>query len=281
MKLAVITDTSAAISEAFKRYDNLHVLEIPIEIDGQDISSKTLADEDFFALMADAKDVPKTAQPRVADLEELLTRLKAQGYTHVLGLFLTSGISGFYQNAFYLQDAFAPMVVKFPETNITSSPLGNMVETALTLAQNGSDWADVLGAFDKQEKGDIAYMLVDDLKWLSKSGRLSNGAAILGTLLNIKPVLTFSAGGKVEVYEKVRTEKKSLARMKELLLRDMKKADRLYIIHADNLTKAQELYDYAVAEGYEQVEIVTFGPVIATHLGLGAVAYASSPRIGE
>ncbi len=52
-------------------------------------------------------------------------------------------------------------------------------------------------------------MLVDDLHWLAKGGRLSNGAAVLGTLLNIKPVLTFSTEGKVEVFEKVRTVKKN------------------------------------------------------------------------
>lgn len=279
MKFAVITDTSAAIADKYKHYDNLHILDVPITIDGNTYKSGEISNEDFYDLMATCEGVPKTSQPSVSDLEEKLKYLKMQGYTHVLGLFLTSGISGFFQNAFYLQDEFSPMVVKIPETFITSSPLGYMVETALKLAQDGKTWEEILLQFDKQEKGDRAFMLVDDLKWLSKSGRLSNGAAVLGTLLNIKPVLTFSSDGKVEVFDKVRTIKKAMARMKKLLISEMPKDSKVYVIHARAEEKAKELYDYAKAQGYEDIEIVTFGSVIATHLGLGSVAYAMSPHI--
>jgi DegV family protein with EDD domain len=279
MKLAVITDTSAALTEQYKSYDNLHILDIPIIIDGVTYKSGEISDQDFYDLMTSSQGVPKTSQPSIIELREILENLKMQGYSHVLGLFLTSGISGFYQNAFYLQDEFAPMQVKFPETNITSSPLGNMVETALENAQAGKSWEDILADFEQQEKEDAAYMLVDDLRWLSKSGRLSNGAAILGTLLQVKPVLTFSAEGKVEVFEKVRTARKTMARMKELLLKEAdRETSRVYVIHAQAEEKAQELYDYAREQGYKEVEIVTFGPVIATHLGLGSVAYAMSPK---
>lgn len=278
MKLAVITDTSAAMAEKYRSYDNLHILDIPIFIDGKTYKSSQLTDEDFYALMAASDGVPKTSQPSIIELTEVLDSLKMQGYTHVLGLFLTSGISGFYQNAHYLQDEYAPMTVAFPETFITSSPLGYMVETALENAQAGKSWEEILSVLATQEKEDAAFMLADDLRWLSKSGRLSNGSAILGTLLNIKPVLTFSSDGKVELFEKVRTTKKMMSRMKELLLENADKEDsKVYVIHSLADERAQELYDYAIAENYQHVELVTFGPVIATHLGLGAVAYATSP----
>lgn len=94
------------------------------------------------------------------------------------------------------------MKVVFPETFITSSPLGYMVETVLDLAEAGVEFEEIIAKFEEQRDGDRAYMLVDDLHWLAKGGRLSNGAAVLGTLLNIKPVLTFSTEGKVEVFEK-------------------------------------------------------------------------------
>ncbi|USI59852.1 DegV family protein [Lactococcus lactis] len=280
MKLAVITDSSADFAEKYKTYENLFVLDIPISIDGVDYDLQKISHEEWYDLMAEAQEVPKTWQPRVAELDRLLKDLEKQGYTHVLGLFLPAAISGFYQNIFYLQSEYEQMKVVFPETFITSSPLGYMVETVLDLAEAGVEFEEIIAKFEEQRDGDRAYMLVDDLHWLAKGGRLSNGAAVLGTLLNIKPVLTFSTEGKVEVFEKVRTVKKTMSRMKELLLKDAKDplAYKVYVIHTRAEDRAQELYDYALSQGFDDVEIVTFGPVIATHLGLNTVAYGISPK---
>ncbi|MFC4652203.1 DegV family protein [Lactococcus nasutitermitis] len=279
MKLAIITDTSADIAEKFRNNEHLFVLEVPISIDGIDYKPSEFSHEAWFDLMREAKDVPKTSQPSVAELSELLLKLEKENYTHVLGLFLTSGISGFYQNAFYLQNEFDRMVVKFPETYITSSPLGFMIETALNLADKGKSFEEILEKFEEQRAHDNAFMLVDDLHWLAKGGRLSRGGEILGTLLNIKPLLQFSEDGKVVVYDKVRTTKKAVNEMEKLFLEASNSEDfKVYIIHSGDEERARELYDFAKASGYEDLELVTFGPVIATHLGLGAVAYAVIPK---
>ncbi len=279
MKLAIITDTSADIAENYKKNPDLFVLEVPISIDGVDYKPSEFSSEAWFDLMKKGKDVPKTSQPSVAELSELLKKLENTGYTHVLGLFLTSGISGFYANAFYLQNEFKKMEVKFPETFITSAPLGFMIETAFDLAASGADFEEILAKVELQKNGDNAFMLVDDLHWLAKGGRLSRGGEILGTLLNIKPLLQFSEDGRVVVYDKVRTAKKALVEMKKMLLETAEKDTyKVYVIHSDAAERAQELYDYAIEQGYQDVEIAIFGPVIATHLGLGAVAYAVSPK---
>lgn len=280
MKLAVITDSSADFSEKYKTYQNLFVLDIPISIDGVDYDLQKISHEEWYDLMAKAQEVPKTSQPSVAELDSLLKDLEKQGYTHVLGLFLSTAISGFYQNIFYLQSEYEQMKVLFPETFITSSPLGYMVETVLDLAEAGAEFDEIITKFEEQREGDRAYMLVDDLHWLAKGGRLSNGAAVLGTLLNINPVLTFSTEGKVEVFEKVRTVKKTMSRMKELLLKEVQEPSdyKVYVIQTRAEERAQELYDFALSQGFDDVEIVTFGPVIATHLGLNTVAYGISPK---
>lgn len=279
MKLAIITDTSATIAENYQKHPDLFVLEVPISIDGVDYAPSKLSPETWFELMENAKDVPKTSQPSVAELAELLKKLEKDGYTHVLGLFLTSGISGFYANAFYLQDSFEKMTVKFPETYITSSPLGFMVETAFDLEASGADFPAILEKFEEQKNRDNAFMLVDDLHWLAKGGRLSRGGEILGTLLNIKPLLQFSDDGQVVVYDKVRTTKKAVGEIKKLLVKTAQNDDyKIWVLHAQAQERAQELYNYALEQGYQDVEIVPFGPVIATHLGLGAVAYAISPK---
>lgn len=281
MKLAIITDTSAEIADKYKKRDDLYVLEIPISIDGVDYQPSQIANEKWFDLMKSAKDAPKTSQPSVAALEILLHKLQDEGYTHVLGMFLPAGISGFYANAFYLQSEFSDMKVEFPETYITSSPLGYLVQTAFDGLDAGKSFEQILSDFKFQRDNDNAFMLVDDLKWLAKGGRLSNASAFVGTLMNIKPLLQFSEEGEVVVYDKVRTTKKALQAMKNLLMEKTKDGDyKIYVLNAGgDLSHAKEMYDFTLEQGFTDVEYTSFGPVIATHLGVGAIAVALTPKI--
>ena len=120
MKLAVITDSSAYLPQDVLHHDDLFILEIPIYIDGESyVEGKNLTHDEFYQKMAASKELPKTSQPSVAALEELLSGLTAKGYTHALGLFLSSGISGFYQNIQYLKDEFEGLTVEFPDSIMT------------------------------------------------------------------------------------------------------------------------------------------------------------------
>ena len=218
MKLAVITDSSAYLPQHLLHHDDLFILDIPIYIDGESyVEGKNLTHDEFYQKMAASKELPKTSQPSVAALEELLSGLTAKGYTHALGLFLSSGISGFYQNIQYLKDEFEGLTVEFPDSKITSAPLGMMVEDCLKWAGEGRLFDEIVANVQHQIDGTTAYIMVDDLNHLVKGGRLSNGAAIIGNLLSIKPILHFNDQGVIEVFEKVRTEKKAMKRLVEIV----------------------------------------------------------------
>ena len=130
MKLAVITDSSAFLQAETLRKEDLFVLDIPVNIDGQEyVEGVNLTAQEFYEKMARSSELPKTSQPSIAKLDEILSSLKEKGYTHVLGLFLSSGISGFHQNIQYMTDEFEGLTIAFPDTRITSAPLGFMVES--------------------------------------------------------------------------------------------------------------------------------------------------------
>ena len=131
MKLAVITDSSAYLKPEVLEKENLFILDIPVFIDGKTyVEGKNLTAEEFYQKMALSAELPKTSQPSIAELEDLLSTLAGNGYTHVLGLFLSSGISGFYQNIQFLKDEFPQLEIAFPDSKITSAPLGIMVQSA-------------------------------------------------------------------------------------------------------------------------------------------------------
>ncbi len=116
---------------------------------------------------------------------------------------------------------------------------------------------------------------------LVKCGRLSNGAAILGNLLSIKPILYFNDQGIIEVYEKVRTEKKATKRLVEIVKEVTSNGNyQITVIHGNASQKASDLRQLLLDSGVAtDVEIATFGSVIGTHLGEGSIALAYTPIV--
>jgi conserved uncharacterized protein len=282
MKLAVITDSSAFLPDSLRGNDHLFVLDIPVVIAGETyVEGKNLTASEFYEKMAAADDLPKTSQPSVAELEDTLTRLASEDYTHVLGLFLSSGISGFYQNIQYLKDEFPDLKIAFPDSKITSAPLGFMVENALTWVAEGQDFEEILLKIQRQIDGTSAFIMVDNLNHLVKGGRLSNGAAILGNLLSIKPILYFNDAGVIEVFEKIRTEKKAIKRLIEVVEEKTASASyQVMVIHGNAEEKAESLRQQLIEAGIaDDIPLATFGSVIGTHLGEGSIALAYIPLV--
>ena len=282
MKLAVITDSSAFLQAETLRKEDLFVLDIPVNIDGQEyVEGVNLTAQEFYEKMARSSELPKTSQPSIAKLDEILSSLKEKGYTHVLGLFLSSGISGFHQNIQYMTDEFEGLTIAFPDTRITSAPLGFMVESVFQWVKQGDDFESILNKVTEQIENTSAFIMVDDLNHLVKGGRLSNGAAILGNLLSIKPILYFNEKGVIEVYEKVRTEKKATKRLVEIVKEVTSNGNyQITVIHGNAPQKAADLRQLLLDSGVAtDVEIATFGSVIGTHLGEGSIALAYTPIV--
>ena len=282
MKLAVITDSSAFLQAETLRKEDLFMLDIPVNIDGQEyVEGANLTAQEFYEKMARSSELPKTSQPSIAKLDEILSSLKEKGYTHVLGLFLSSGISGFHQNIQYMKDEYEGVTIAFPDTRITSAPLGYMVESVLKCAEQGDGFESILDKVTEQIENTSAFIMVDDLDHLVKGGRLSNGAAILGNLLSIKPILYFNDQGVIEVYEKVRTEKKATKRLVEIVKEATANGNyQITVIHGNAPQKAADLRQLLIDGGVAtDVSIATFGSVIGTHLGEGSIALGYTPII--
>ena len=282
MKLAVITDSSAFLQAETLRKEDLFVLDIPVNIDGQEyVEGVNLTAQEFYEKMASASELPKTSQPSIAKLDEILSSLKDKGYTHALGLFLSSGISGFHQNIQYMKDEYEGLTIAFPDTRITSAPLGYMVESVFRWAEQGEEFTTILDQLENQIQKTSAFIMVDGLDHLVKGGRLSNGAAILGNLLSIKPILYFNDQGVIEVYEKVRTEKKATKRLVEIVKEATANGNyQITVIHGNAPQKAADLRQLLIDGGVAtDVSIATFGSVIGTHLGEGSIALGYTPII--
>ena len=270
MSLAVITDSSVNLPAEIQGHADVYILDIPVIIEGQPfVEGKNLDVNQFYEQMANSEELLKTSQPNLADLDNLLMELEEKGYTHVIGLFLSSGISGFWANSQFLIEDHAKLKIAFPDTKITAAPMGAMVRNVLHWSAQGMSFENILKKLEEQVDQTTAYILVDDLNHLVKGGRLSNGSAILGNLLSIKPILNFNDEGKIVVFEKVRTEKKAVKRL--VALAEENREMELSILHTNAPEKAEDFKRQLEAQGISVSTVVSLCAVIATHLGEGAL----------
>lgn len=277
MSLAVITDSSVNLPADIQGHADVYILDIPVIIEGQPfVEGKNLDLKQFYAQMANSEELLKTSQPNLADLDNLLMELEDKGYTHVIGLFLSSGISGFWANSQFLIEDHAKLKIAFPDTKITASPMGAMVRNVLHWSSQEMSFDNILKKLDEQIAQTTAYILVDDLNHLVKGGRLSNGSAILGNLLSIKPILNFNDEGKIVVFEKVRTEKKAVKRL--VALAEDNQNMELSILHTNAPEKAEDFKEQLEAQGVKVSTVVSLCAVIATHLGEGALVLGLTPK---
>ncbi|EPH96591.1 MULTISPECIES: DegV family protein [unclassified Enterococcus] len=282
MKLAVVTDSTAYLPERIKNHPDLYVIPIPVILDGKIYNEGIdIEADEYYALLKNSKEFPTTSQPAVGEVIALYEELKAKGYDTILSIHLSSGISGFVNTLFAMKDDIEGVQVIPYDSKITSMPMGHMVEAALDLNDQQASLEEILSRVDRIRDNTYAYLIVDDLNNLVRGGRLTNGAALIGGLLKIKPILTF-VEGKIVLFEKIRSSKKAFARAEKIIgqrNQEIAPPVKLYVIHANNLEAAEEEKAKLQAK-YPQaeIEIGSFGPVIGTHLGEKAIGLAISAQ---
>ncbi|WAA09781.1 DegV family protein [Fervidibacillus albus] len=273
MKTVVVTDSTAYIPEETRNRLNIHT--IPLSVVFGDESYKEeidLSTEAFYTRLRESKELPKTTQPSTGMFVELFEKLSEQ-YDAVISIHLSSGISGTYQGAVTAGQMVDAINVYPYDSEISCMVQGFYVEEAAKMALEGKEPEEIISRLDELKTSSRAYFMVDDLTNLQKGGRLSAAQALIGSLLQVKPLLHFV--DKVIVpFEKIRTKKKAKERIFNLLGEDAKTGDsyRACIIHGNRKEEALR-WKQELEEKYPNVEftISYFGPVIGTHLGEGAM----------
>lgn len=278
MKTAVVTDSTANLDqETIDKY-GIKVVPIPYIIDGTEYQDGVdLTRPEFYEKMRNAKDFPTTSQPPVGEMINLYNQLADEGYDAVISIHIAGTISGLMTTLNNLKGQLDNIKLYPIDSSITEVPMGWMVKLAARMAAQNEDAVKIVAAVEQLKKQYDAVFVVDDLKNLAHGGRLSNASAFIGTVLKIKPLLHFDKeSDKIVAFEKVRSLKKAMKRAQEIIKEETDKADypfRLLVIHANNEKRGQE-WAKEVQEAFPgiPVSLDEFDPVIAVHLGEGALA---------
>lgn len=269
----MLTDSTAYIPDHLIEEKNIYVAPLSVTF-GQDTYREfyDITTEEFYEKVKAEKDLPKTSQPSVSEFTTKYEEI-AKEHDAVISVHLSSGISGTYQAAVSAGSMIEGVDVYPFDSEISALAQGFYVLRAADLAAEGKTPEEILQELRTMKENMNAYFMVDDLSHLARGGRLTGAQAMIGSLLQVKPLLYFK-DKQIVPFEKIRTSKKAFKRMENLLKETADDAEEVKaaIIHAQREDTAKRWRD-ELSEKYPNVEfeISYFGPVIGTHLGEGAI----------
>lgn len=273
MRTAVVTDSTAYTTPEERSRLNIRMIPLSVNIAGQLFAEEVdITASEFYDKVRGAKEFPKTTQPPIGEFAALFEEL-AKDYDEVVSIHLSSGISGTYQGAVQAGDMVEGIDVYAFDSEVSCAVQGFYVLRAAEMAAEGASAKEIMDALADMRQYVRAYFIVDDLTHLQRGGRLSSAAALIGGLLQVKPILHF-VDKKIVPFEKIRTRKKALKRAEDLLAADASKFEAMdaVVIHGNCEVEAKA-WMAQLAASYPNVnfKLSYFGPVIGTHLGEGAM----------
>ncbi len=282
MAFKILTDSTADLPENWALENDVQILGLTIQLDGityETVGEKKLTSEQLLSKM-EAGSQPTTSQINVGQFEDIFRGYAEIGMP-VLYIAFASVLSGTYQSAVMARDMvledFPEAVIRIIDTKAASMGEGILVMKAVEAKAAGQSLKQVVALIKSLVPKVKTYFLVDDLNHLMRGGRISKTAALMGSLVNIKPVIAVKGDGRLDSVAKVRGKKKAQIEVVRMTLEDI--ADPRVVIAyagADSQEVAQVLKEQLLmSEQINDVLVLPLGPVIATHTGPGTLGLFS------
>lgn len=278
MKIAVITDSGSNLNQAFvEKHTNLQVIPLMIVRDGAQFRDQIDITAEQIYQELDQK-IFSTSLPPMSALETAIENVKKDGYTDVLVINISSGLSGTF-NAFRLTlHEVKGIQVHQYDTKTLGAGQGYLVELALDLIKAGKTPAEIIQALEKCRLEDsLAIYTINTLKYLKKGGRIGKVEGTIGDLLHIKPVITVNNDGVYVTLSKAIGMQRSLLNMKELMVKKFGNAlVDLTVHYGDDLEKASQLgHMMSKTLNVRNLNISALTPVLGIHTGPQMFAFVA------
>ena len=280
MKTAILTDTNSGLTveEGAKR--GIYVLPMPVIVDGTCyLEGVDITHDRLFDALRKGKEV-SSSQPSPGDVMSLWERVLNDGYDELVYIPMSGGLSASCHNAMQLAEEYGSKVWVADNHRISATLLESVLD-AKNLADRGRSGKEIKEYLEETALEATIYLTVDSLKYLKKSGRITPAAAAIGSMLNIKPILTIQ-GEKLDLFSKVRGNKQSGKKMIEAVRADIATRfsafpeERVVVATAGTFEREEDALRWLrfVQEAFPD-KSVYYSPLscsIACHVGINAVA---------
>jgi DegV family protein with EDD domain len=274
-KIALVTDSTSDITNELRQECNAHVIPLKVCFGESEYLDTDLSSEEFYRRLVTEKELPKTSQPSPEDFRILYSRL-LQDYQEIISIHLSSGLSGTL-NAARIAASDLKGKIHFVDSKTISLGVGLMVQEAAKYIKEGLEGFQVAQSLSKARQNIETMFTLNTLEYLQKGGRIGKVHSLMGSILNIKPVVRVGDDGIYHTYETVRSQEKALKGIVQGFkdLAKGRKAVQLAVAHGAAYQTAQHFKE--MLENAFQIPASIFtqvGPVVGVHTGPGTIGAA-------
>ena len=279
-KIALVTDSTCDLSQELIDYYQINMMPININFgDNHYLDKVTLQPEQFYSLLRETKDHPKTSQVNENTFINLYSHL-ASHYDSVIAIHLSDKLSGTFfssqKAALRISGEFGKPVTVLNSRNLSGS-LGLIVLRAAQAIESGFSHDEIVSQAEKWIENTRIFVSVKTMKYMVRGGRVSAAKGLIAKVLNINPIVSLDQSGKAVLFDKTFSQKANMERVMSHVkkINDSKKIWNYIVLHANN-TRSAEWFSGKMEKltGKKPVSVVNISPVIGANAGAGAASVA-------
>jgi len=275
-RVAIVTDSTADLPTALAKQRGITVVPLNVHFGDQVLQDQVeISSDEFLDRLRQAATLPTTSQPAPARFEACFRRL-ATDHDAIVAVLIAFRLSGTLQSATLAADAVRDVIpVEIVDSRTGSMALGLQALRAADLADRGLTAPVIAEKLRAETDANHVLFFVDTLEFLRRGGRIGRAAALIGGILQLKPLLRVDEG-QVVPYERTRTRGKAINGLVDFV-RGVPRVERLSVLYSTDLAEGVALADRLARDlGLDRDSIILaqLGPVIATHIGPGAMGVA-------
>lgn len=273
MGIRIVIDSTSDVTEEIIEEYNLKMVPLTVNFENESFLDKIeLSSSDFFEKLEKSDKLPTTSQVSPGAFVEAFSEILLEG-DQVLGIFLASEFSGTYDSARIAKDMIGSDNIRIIDSRSVCLGTFSLILEAIRLVNERKTIDQVVAELEEAKDKIVAIAALDTLKYLEKGGRLSKGQAVVGSILNIKPVIEIKEG-KLAVIEKIRGKNKTIKWFDEWIEKNnYDLSDKTVLLfHGRSYDQLKALRE-TIEEKYKIKEIIEqeVGSVIGTHTGPGVL----------
>ena len=274
-RIAVVTDSTAYLPPELVAQYGIYVM--PQQLiwgDETFLDGVTMDPPTFYERLSRSADIPTTSQASAGEFADLFAEA-ARNADGIVGVFISTELSGTVASALTARESLPHLPIEVVDSRSTTMGLGFVALAAARAAAKGRGLAEVATAARELVPRVNVFFVVETLEYLHQGGRIGGASRLLGSALRIKPLLHLT-GGRIDALGRVRTKRKAVERMLEVMAGRVGDAPvHAAVIHANAPEEATRLREQVRERfPYTELHLVELSPVIGTHVGPGTVGVA-------
>lgn len=269
-RIAIMADSACDLPSKYVKEFGIRILPLKIIYPNREYSDRIdIQPDEIYSRMPD--EIPTTSMPSVHEVKDAILKVKAEGYTHLIVISISSGLSGTYNGIKMIAEEIEDMVIYTFDSKTLSMGTGWMVLEAARHISEGYSFTETVDFLNNMQPRVKLYYVLETLEYLRKGGRIGTVAAVLGEFLHFKPIISVNEEGKYYTYCKARGRSKSISKLIEILEKhSLHNPLKLAIMYGGAKGEAEKIWlRLKEIPNIKDIMLSDISPALGVHTGPG------------